>query len=174
MLLLKTNLFAHRFNIRSSSIQQRANLLLKIPTIVMNLIHQDFVDKKEVIKQKIVEETQMGYKFSLTHYEYTSLRHRRYISVNLHESEGKKIYKTSVIRIFGSCPAESLMQNVKDHLNSFGVCMERDIVGSTQDGAAINKKPMQLMNINGRFALIMQFLRRLNMDFMMKTSNLNQ
>ena len=116
----------------------------------MNLSHQDFADKKEVVKQEIVEKIQMGYKFSLTYDEYTSLRHRSYIGVNLHESEGKKTYKTGFIWIFGSCPAESLMQNTKD-LNSFGVCMERDIVGSTQDGAAINKKLMQLTDIVDQF-----------------------
>ena len=90
----------------------------------MNLIHQDLADKKEVMKQEIVEKIQMGCKFSLTHDEYTPLRHRRYIGVNLHESEGKKTYKTGFIRIFGSCPAESLIQNIKDHLNSFGVWKE--------------------------------------------------
>ena len=87
-----------------SLIQQSGNHLPKSPTTVMNLIHQDFADKKEVMKQEIVEKIQLGYKFSLTHDEYTSLRHRRYIGVNLHKSEGKKTYKTGLIRIFG-CPA---------------------------------------------------------------------
>ena len=123
----------------------------------MNLIHQDFADKKEVMTQEIVEKIQMRYKFSLTYDEYTSLRNRRYIGVNLHEREGKKTYKIGFIRFFGSCPAESLMQNIKVHLNSLGVCMERDIVGSTQDGAAINKKLMQRTLLIS-FALIMQFI----------------
>ncbi|XP_065659767.1 uncharacterized protein LOC136083828 [Hydra vulgaris] len=98
------------------------------------------------MKQNI-KKIKMGRKFSLSYDEYTSLRHRRYIGFNLHENECKKTYKTGLIRTYGSCPAENLTQNIKVHLNSFGVCMERDVVGSTQDGAAINKKLMQLTDI---------------------------
>ncbi|KAG5685063.1 hypothetical protein PVAND_014264 [Polypedilum vanderplanki] len=40
---------------------------------------------------------------------------------------------------------------IKNHLNDFGISLNKDIVGSSQNGAAINKKFIQTSNIIGQF-----------------------
>ncbi|CAF4499085.1 unnamed protein product, partial [Didymodactylos carnosus] len=85
--------------------------------------------------------------------EYTTVRGRQYFGVNIHDSDEKKTFKTGLIRIIGSCPAETMIAMVRDHLSTFGINMEQDLVGSTQDGAAVNKKFMGMLDIIGQFCL---------------------
>lgn len=133
------------------SIQQKFGHFPSSPTTVMGMIHQDFDEKKSVMKAEIAKKIEKGVKFSITHDEYTSSRRRRYIGVNIHESEYMKTYKTGLIRINGSCNAEDLLDKITDHLRSFGLCLFKDIVGSTQDGAAINKKFMRMTDLIQQF-----------------------
>lgn len=120
---------------------------------VMKLLHEDYEDKKNKmiieIKGKIEQET----KFSMSIDEYTTIRGRRYFGINLHEGGSNKIFKTGIVRIFESCPAELMVNIVDEHLMSFGVSMQKDVVGSCQDGAAVNKKFMRLINIIGQYCL---------------------
>ncbi|KAG5672406.1 hypothetical protein PVAND_002537 [Polypedilum vanderplanki] len=60
-------------------------------------------------------------------------------------------YNTGLVRILDSCPAEDMLIIIKNHLNDFGISLDKDIVGSTQDGAAINKKFIRISNIIGQF-----------------------
>ncbi|CAF0985424.1 unnamed protein product [Didymodactylos carnosus] len=103
---------------------------------VMRLIHEDYEDKKNKMASEIQKKIQKGGKFSMTIDEYTTVRGRRYFGVNIHDSDEKKTFKT-----------------VRDHLSTFGINMEQDLVGSTQDGAAVNKKFMGMLDIIGQFCL---------------------
>lgn len=116
---------------------------------VMKLIHEDFEDKKkkmiDIFKQIIEKEK----KLSMSIDEYTTVRHRRYFGINLHSQN--TTYKTGLVRILGSCPAEKMVEKVSKHLELFGINYQKDLVGSTQDGAAVNKKFMKIMNIVEQF-----------------------
>lgn len=94
-----------------------------------------------------------GCKFSITFDEYMTLRHRRYIGVNIYDSFDRKAYKTGLVGIFGSCPSETLKELIKNHLATFGLCLEKDIVSSTQDGCAVNKKMLKETDILQQFCL---------------------
>ncbi|KAG5667441.1 hypothetical protein PVAND_015421 [Polypedilum vanderplanki] len=83
--------------------------------------------------------------------EFTSIRGRRYFGLNIHDSFNNATYNTGLVRILDSCPAEDMLIIIKNHLNDFGISLDKDIVGSTQDGAAINKKFIRISNIIGQF-----------------------
>jgi hypothetical protein len=120
---------------------------------VMRLIHDDFADKKAKMVEEIGNKKANGTKFSITYDEYTSLARKRYIGVNIHDSTDHKTYKTGIIRVIGSCPAEIMLANLSSHLQSFGLSLENDIVASTQDGAAVNKKTLSMTELIQQFCL---------------------
>jgi len=120
---------------------------------VMNLIHADYEDKKIKMFNKIKSQIDSGKKFSMTVDEYTTIRRRRYFGVNLHVSESNKTLQTGLIRIMGSCNAESMVEKITEHLREFGINVEKDIVGSTQDGAAINKKFIGIIKVIEQYCL---------------------
>ncbi|KAL3847247.1 hypothetical protein ACJMK2_018169 [Sinanodonta woodiana] len=81
-----------------------------------------------------------GAMFTLSVDEYTSSRNRRYFGINLHEKVYRKTIKTGLVRILESCSALDMIEIVKNHVNDFGLSFDHDIVGSTLDGASVNKK----------------------------------
>ncbi|KAG5671612.1 hypothetical protein PVAND_001805 [Polypedilum vanderplanki] len=83
--------------------------------------------------------------------EYQTIRGRRFFGINVHDSLQRKTWKTGLVRIFGSCAADKMVDAVKEHLISFGIDFERDLVASTQDGAAVNKKYIRIFNVIGQF-----------------------
>lgn len=133
------------------SIQRIGYKLPKSENDVMKILLEDFEMKKDLIINELKTKLEAGVKFSITMDEYSSVRRRRYISLNLHDSS--KMYNTGIIRVFGSCPAEKMLEKVEEHLQSFGLSLDRDIVSSTLDGASVNKKFMSLTNLIGQFCL---------------------
>lgn len=137
----------------NQSILKEGYQLPKNETRVMKLIHDDYFDKKKKMIEEIKSKIEKGVKFSITLDEYTTIRRRRYFGINLHDGGDVKTFKTGIIRIYGSCNAESMFLIIEKHLFEFGIVVQKDIVGSTQDGAAINKKFMQIMGVIGQFCL---------------------
>jgi len=70
---------------------------------------------------------------SVTLDEYTSIRSRRYMNVNLYYDSHP--VNLGMVRIKGSLPAERVENLVKERLHEFGLEME-DIVAATTDGAS--------------------------------------
>ncbi len=134
-----------------ASISREGYKLPKGETAVMKLILEDYEDKKRNMVNMIEKKLSEGCKFSMSIDEYTTVRRRRYFGINLHEGGGKNTLKTGIVRIFGSCDALKMVEAVKDHLNTFGICLKKDIVGSTQDGAAVNKKFIKNAEVLGQF-----------------------
>jgi hypothetical protein len=135
------------------SIQRDGFKLPENESDVMKLIIEDYCDKKAEMIKEIKTKLEQGAKFSITIDEYTTVRGRRYFGINVHESIEKKTFKTGIVRIYGSCPAESMAESVKNHLRTLGIVSDRDVVASTQDGAAVNKKYMRIMDIVGQFCI---------------------
>ena len=73
-------------------------------------------------------------------YEYNTVRGRRLFGVFLHNSDGKTIMKTGLLSILASCSAFDMVEAIKRHLIGSGIIIIIDIVGSTHDNAAVNKK----------------------------------
>ena len=120
---------------------------------VMKLIIEDFNEKKAKVVEIIKEKLANGAKFSMCVDECTTIRGRRFFGINIHSSDDKVTIKTGLVRIVGSCSAEDMVVAMKQHLTEFGIDMNKDIVGSTQDGAAVNKKFIRLVDIIGQFCL---------------------
>ena len=131
------------------SIQRDGFNLPQNESRVMSLIHEDFEDKKAKMIQEIKSQIDKDKKFTMTIDEYSTVRRRRYFGINVH-SNGKT-YKTGLVRIMGSCNAEKMKEVVVNHLKHYGIDTEKDLIGSTQDGAAINKKFMRLLQVIDQF-----------------------
>ena len=115
------------------------NLKLTLPkseNAVMKLIHKYHQAKKDDLT-RIFQESDK--KFSLTLDEWTSTKNRRYMNINLHDSEGKT-YNLGLVRILGSCTSEKILNMVNERLLNFGLNLEDHIVGATSDGAAVMVK----------------------------------
>ena len=127
--------------------------LPKNETGVMKLIHDDFDEKKLLMVRNNKELLKKGAKFSLSVDEYTSSRNRRYFGINLHENINRKTIKTGLVRILGSCSALDMIEIVKNHVKDFGLSFDHDIVGSTLDGASVNKKFIRHVKSIGQLCL---------------------
>lgn len=119
----------------------------------MKLVHDDYDEKKNKMIAEIKGKLENGVKFSMSVDEYTTVRGRRFFGVNLHGSDDKTTMKTGLVRILGSCSALKMVEEMERHLADFGITMAKDIVGSTQDGAAVNKKYIRHTNVIGQFCL---------------------
>jgi hypothetical protein len=118
---------------------------------VMSLIHDHYEEKKIEMISHIKSLIKDEKKCTMTIDEYSTVRRRRYFGINIHCD--KKTFKTGLVRIMGSCNAEKMKEVVDHHLSSYGINSEKDLVGSTQDGAAVNKKFMLLMDVIDQFCL---------------------
>ena len=105
---------------------------------VMNLVHNYFELARGIVMDEVKKLQKNGTRFCLTLDEWTSLKNRRYLNVNLHFFGGDIIH-LGLIKINGSCTAEVAVSLVDEKLTEFGL-LPNDIVASTTDGAAIMKK----------------------------------
>lgn len=119
------------------SLNERQYNLPKGKSNVMKLIHDFYELKKSEIKQKIESYKETFGKFSITLDEWTSLRNRRYLNVNIHFNQ--KYINLGLVKIEGSCTANKTIELVNSKLSDFGINLS-DVVASTTDGAAVMVK----------------------------------
>lgn len=129
--------------IRQSFVARKMKLP-KCEKAVMQLLH-DFYQQ---VKSKTIEELNAmkaeGCKFGSTLDEWTSIRNRRYLNVNLHSLNGR-CFNLGLIRIPGSCPAEEVERLFWIKLQEFGMNKE-DVIGCTSDGARVMIKFARMLD----------------------------
>ncbi|GFX45187.1 uncharacterized protein TNCV_3432351 [Trichonephila clavipes] len=86
-----------------------------------------------------------GLRCSLTLDEFTSLKNRRYLNINVHFNEGE-IFNVGMLRISGSFSAENCVQAVETKLQEFGIITEKHIVACVTDGASMMVKFGKIMS----------------------------
>lgn len=118
------------------SLKARGYTLPNHNTSVMNLVHTFYETAREQTKAEIEKLKEV--KFSATLDEWTSLKNRRYLNVNLHSIDGK-FFNLGLIRIKKSCPAETVKELMLEKLREFGLAFS-DIIAATTDGAAVMVK----------------------------------
>lgn len=91
---------------------------------------------EEVVNQIKLEKLQ-GAKYSLSFDEWTSMKNRRYLNINLHKKSGDFVC-LGLIRVFGSLTAAKTKFLILEKLDEFGVSLTDDVVSSMCDGAAVN------------------------------------
>ena len=97
------------------------------------------IEAKSIVKKKIEKRKNQGEKFCLSTDEYTSLRNRRYININVHATGGVH-YNLGLIRVVGSMPAEKMVQAIEIKLKEFDLDSSKDILCTVNDGASVMLK----------------------------------
>lgn len=101
----------------------------------------------EQVRQEIIAtigKIKTTQRFSTTFDEWTSQRNRRFLNINVHY-DGDAHINLGLVRVFGSLPAEKCVEKVTEHLASFGLDFERDVVCNTTDGASVMRKVGRLV-----------------------------
>ena len=83
-----------------------------------------------------------GRRFSLTFDEWTSVRNRRYMAINVHDCT--HFWSLGLVRVHGSMPAETCVLLVEQKLE-FGLSLAGDIVCICTDGASVMTKVGKLI-----------------------------
>ena len=92
----------------------------------------------ERIKHDLRLRKSKGEKFSLTLDEWTSLKNKRYLNINIHGIG--YFWNLGLSRILGSFTAERCVDEVSNKLNEFGIVFEADIIAVTTDGCSMMRK----------------------------------
>lgn len=83
-------------------------------------------------------------KFALTTDEWTSIRNRRYININLHTEND--FWNLGIARIYSKADSEGLLKIINIKLNEFGLNL-KNIISLTTDGAAVMKKLVRMTGL---------------------------
>ena len=106
---------------------------------IMNLIHHEYDDIQKQIKTEIEMKLKGDFRFSVIMDEYTSVRCRRYMNINIHCQNN--VINLGLIRMRDSCGAEKIFQLLEKQLAHFGITnMQTSIVSIVSDGASVTKK----------------------------------
>lgn len=116
--------------------------LQKSPNTIAKIVLNQTDELKAEIKNKISVLKQAGHRYSITLDEWTSLRNKRYMNVNLHSiAFGGFNYKNlGIVKITGSMSALNALEILRAHLAKFNVSLDEDIVSVTTDGASVMVK----------------------------------
>lgn len=109
------------------------------------LVLDDAVENKQKLKAMFEEKLKQNQRFSLTLDEWTSIRNRRYVNINVHDADSH--YNLGLVRAVGSITSERTIEIVRDKCHSFGLELSFDtntsehrqqhIVAATTDGASV-------------------------------------
>ena len=86
----------------------------------------------ERIKHDIILKKSIGEKFSITFDEWTSMRNRRYLNLNIHGVG--YFWNLGLVRIQGSFSAEKCIEKISSKLKDFELDLQSDIIAITTDG----------------------------------------
>lgn len=84
--------------------------------------------------------------FSLTFDEWTSLRNRRYLNINVHSDND--FWSLGLVRIWGGMPAENCIQLLNERLSKFGLSLMCDVVSIGTDAASVMQKIGRVLNVH--------------------------
>lgn len=119
-----------------------------------NTIRDIIMKYAENINQSIVNEISQrihqGETLSLTFDEWTSLKNRRYMNVNVHAHE--TFWNLGLCRVSGSMPADKCIEILKKKLSQFNIHLEH-IISITTDEASIMQKVGRLLNVHHQLCL---------------------
>ena len=97
----------------------------------------------ERIKHDIILKKSNGEKFSITSDEWTSMRNRRYLNLNVHGVG--YFWNLGLVRIQGSFSAEKCIEKISSKLKDFELDLQSDIIAITTDGCSMMKKVGRLL-----------------------------
>ena len=122
-------------NFIQESVEQRGFVSYSRPQTISTKVKQEVSKEKETVKENLTKNIINNERYSLTFDEYTSLRNRRYLTINVHGANGEVI-NLGLVRVLGSQTSDSLIEIIKDRLKKFGLSLDQ-VVYITTDGASI-------------------------------------
>ena len=93
---------------------------------------------KAELKNQLNSLLLIGERFSITLDEYTSLKNRRFLNIDIHQKN--KHWNRGLTRVSGSFPAEKAAEIVSERMEKFGLNLADCIVCSFTDGASMMVK----------------------------------
>ena len=105
----------------------------------------------KLVETELAARIKRGEMFALTFDEWTSVKNRRYMNVNIHAHE--KFWNLGLCRIYGSMPGETCVQLLREKLSDFNIKKEKNIVSITTDGAAVMQKVGRLIGTHHQLCL---------------------
>lgn len=105
----------------------------------MELVLEYYEQQESSMVSKLQTIVSADGKFSLTLHEWTRLKNRRYLNINLHSDDGT-VFNLGLVFIPGKCGAVEVRDMVLKHLDKFGLKLERHNVACTTDSAAVMQK----------------------------------
>ncbi|GFV74980.1 BED-type domain-containing protein [Trichonephila clavipes] len=115
------------------------------PSDVMKLVYKRYNVIKARVTNEISSKLNAGLRCSLTLDDFTSLKNRRYLNINIHFNEGE-IFDLGMLRISGSFSAENFVKAVDTKLQEFGIITEKHIVACVTDGDSMMVKFGKIMS----------------------------
>jgi galactitol-specific phosphotransferase system IIB component len=113
-------------------------------TTISSYIYDFYIEKKNETRMKFQEYLKNNIRFSITVDEWTDCRLKRYLNVTVHVLDDDlktcRLYVLGLIEITGVGSSDKLVSLVKQMLKEYDVDVERDVIASTHDGAAVMKK----------------------------------
>lgn len=119
---LRSSMTARGFNLPNSAVS--------IKKLVMNYYDGTKTKLCSMLQQNLKD----GERFAISLDEWTSMRNRRYLNVNVHTHRHVS-YNLGLVRIVASLTSEALLELLNDRLQAFGLDLKKDIVSYTTDGA---------------------------------------
>ena len=115
----------------------------KSATTIRNMV----IDYGKMIQQRykleLINMKKQNRKFSLSFEEWSSLKNRRYLNLNVHIQN--KFWNLGLVRVHGSLPAESCIKLIEERMDLFGLNVHEDVVCIATDGAAVMLKVGKLL-----------------------------
>lgn len=104
--------------------------LPKSQNAIRALVMRHAGDIQSQVKSELTLRLKEGKRFSLTFDEWTSVRNRRYMVVNVHDGgTHQQFWSLGLVRVHGSMPAENCVTLLRKKLKSFGLNLDTDIIG---------------------------------------------
>ena len=105
----------------------------------MIIIYRKYNDIQKQIKTEIEIKLKGNFRFSVTMDEYTSVRRRRYMNINIYCQND--VINLGIIRMRDLCGAEKIFHLLEKRLAHFGITnTQTSIVSIVSDGATVMKK----------------------------------
>lgn len=125
-------------------VTQRGYKMPKSPTTISNRINKFYETKRDQLREVFKKLKQANRKFSITVDEWTDCTFLRYLNVTAHVLGMNEITVEcnvlGLIEILKQANAEEIQRLVDVKLTDFGLVLNKDVISSTHDAAAVMKK----------------------------------
>jgi len=145
------NTICKSYDIRQGLMARGFTEIPKSKTGVANVVQKYGEKIHQQIKNEFSQIKKQNKKFSLSFDEWTSVRNRRYINLNVHSDT--KTWNLGLCRAIGTVPAEKYISIIERKLNTFDLSIQSDVVAISTDGASVLRRVGSIINADHQICL---------------------